>query len=387
VIHYVAQVFPKLSETFVVDEILGLEAAGESVIIDSLEPVRDEPRHEGAERLRVRYLPEQPSRWQLLVAHTPLAIRRPWTWLKLARRARTEGTWEQFRHAGLVARRTQREGARCVHTHFAYPCADVGGIAAALAGRPFALTAHANDIWQETNAPYLGRRLRLASAVVTPTEYNARHLEAIAPGVPVHVLPYAVEEAEHSSAPADGPVLCVARLVPKKGVDVLIRALRQLAESHPDVRLEVIGDGHLEHDLRALATELGLGERVDFRGPQPPAVTRDAYGRCSAFALACRIAPDGDRDGLPVVLLEALAHGLPVVTTDVIGIPEAVRDHVNGLLVPPDDSAALAEALAEVLSDRSLAVRLGAAGRSHVLERHTPEARLDALRGILSFSG
>jgi glycosyltransferase involved in cell wall biosynthesis len=256
-------------------------------------------------------------------------------------------------------------------------------MAASLAGTPFTLTAHANDIWQEQNAPHLRRRLSYATAVVTPTEYNARHLRTVAPGVPVHVVPYAVGQAEECSGPPDGPVLCVARLVPKKGVDTLIRAFHQLASDTPAMRLEIIGEGYLEDDLRALAAELGMRDRIDFRGPQPPEVIRDAYSRCSVFALACRIASDGDRDGLPVVLLEALARGLPVVTTAVVGIPEAFRDHTNGLLVPPDDPAALARAIAELLADRPLAARLGAAGRSLMRERYTQHARLDALREIL----
>jgi glycosyltransferase involved in cell wall biosynthesis len=256
-------------------------------------------------------------------------------------------------------------------------------MAAALAAKPFTLTAHANDIWGEQNAPHLKRRLSLASAAVTPTEYNARRLKSIAPRVPVHVVPSAVGDAEPAPAPANGPVLCIARLVPKKGVDTLIRALGQLTGSHPELRLEVIGDGHLEDELRALAAELGLAGRVDLRGPQPPDVIRDAYNRCSVFALASRIAPDGDRDGLPVVLLEALARGLPVVTTDVVGISELISDRANGLLVPPDDPVKLAEAIAELLSDRPLAARLGAAGRSFVRARHSPEARIQVLRRIL----
>jgi glycosyltransferase involved in cell wall biosynthesis len=385
VIHYVAQVFPKLSETFVLDEVLGLEAAGEEVIVDSIEPVRDEPRHGRIALLRasIRCIPENPSGWTVFAAHARLAVRRPRTWLRLARRARADGTWEHFRRAGVVARRTRAAQARCIHTHFAYDCADVGGMAAALAGRPFALTAHANDIWGEQNAPNLKRRLSLASAAVTPTEYNARRLKSVAPRVPVHVVPNAVGDAEAAPAPANGPVLCIARLVPKKGVDTLIRALGQLTQSYPELHLEVIGDGPLEDELRALAAELGLAGRVDFRGPQPPEVIRDAYNRCSVFALASRIAPDGDRDGLPVVLLEALARRLPVVTTDVVGIPELIRDRTNGLLVPPDDPAKLAEAIGELLSDRSLAARLGAAGQSLVRDRHSPEARIRILREIL----
>jgi len=262
----------------------------------------------------------------------------------------------------------------------------VGGLAATLAGRPFTVTAHANDIWQVSNAPHLARRLSAAVSVVTPTEYNARHLRGVAPGVAVHVLPYGVSTAEPVRAPADGPVLCVARLVPKKGIDTLIEAFSRLVRAHPGLRLELIGDGHLEPELRALAARLGVEERIDFRGARPPDAVSEAYERCSVFALPCRIAPDSDRDGLPVVLLEALARALPVVTTDVIGIPELVEDRRTGLLVPPERPDALASAIEDLLADRSLAGRLGAAGRQLVCARMAEDARVAELRRVFAVS-
>ena len=387
-IHYVSKRFPKLTETFVVEEVLGLEAAGERVIIDSLEPPLDEPRSPGTARLRakIRYVPEDPSRWQSFAAHAPLALRRPRTWLRLRRRAKADGTWEEFRRAGLVARRTMAQRARHVHTHFAYYCADVGGMAAALAGRPFTVTAHANDIWQDRNAPHLARRLSRAAGIVTPTEYNARHLREVVPDVPVNVVPNSVTEAEQFRAPADGPLLCVGRLVPKKGIDTVIAAFAELAPTWPELRLELIGEGHIEDELRELAASLGVEGKVAFLGPQPPDAVRDAYRRCSLIALACRITPDGDRDGLPIVLLEALAHGLPVVTTDAVGISEVVKHRQTGLLVPPDDPAALAAGIAELLSDRALADELGAAGRRFVRDRLSWDAKIESLRDVFGLS-
>ena len=388
-IHYVSRRFPKLTETFVVQEVLGLEAAGEDVVIDSLEAPLDEPRHPALGKVRapIRYVPEEPTGREVLAAHAPLALRRPRTWLRLARRAKRDETWEEFRRAGLVARRTTSVRARCVHTHFAYYSADIGGMAAALAGRPFVLTAHANDIWQEHNAPHLERRLSYAAHVVTPTEYNARHLRSVAPASSVHVVPNAVDEAEPAPTPANGSILHVGRLVPKKGTDTLIRALAELATSHPKLQLEIVGEGYLEDDLRRLADESGVQSRIDFHGPQPPDFVREAYRRCAVFALPCRIAPDGDRDGLPIVLLEAMARGIPVVTTDVVGIPELVRDRETGLLVPSDNPSELAAAIGELLADRELAARVGNAGRAFVRERHTAATRVNALREVFGLRG
>ena len=376
-IHYVSRRFPKLSETFVVEEVLGLEAAGERIIIDSLESPLDEPRHPALQNLRatIRYLPAHPPARQVRVAHLPLALRRPLTWLRLARRARANGTWSEFRRAGVVARRSRAERARHVHTHFAYYCADVGGMAAQLAGLPFTLTAHANDIWQEHSAPHLERRLSLACGVATTTEYNARHIRGLAPELPVRVVRCAIAQADEAPAPRDGPILCIARLVPKKAVDLLIEALPLLPAA---LRLEVIGEGPLEEELRALAARVGVEGRVDFRGAQSPDVVADAYQRCSVFCLPCRVAPDGDRDSLRIVLLEALARGLPVVTTDAIE-PELVQDDVTGRVVASESPQALATAIAELLSDRPLARRLGAEGRRRVREEVTRAAATSAM--------
>ncbi len=333
------------------DELLALEAAGETVLIDTLEPPRDEPRHPGLSALRaeVRYVPD---------------------------------TGDELERAEVIARRCVCARARHVHTHFAYYAADVAAAAARLAGRPFTVTAHADDIWQVANAPHLERRLSAADDVVTVSDYHARHLRSVVPRTAVHVVPLAVAPADPAPAPADGPILCVARLIPKKGLDTLIRAFALLADERPALRLELIGTGRVEDQLRALAAELEVESRIAFRGAQPQQAVHDGYERCSLVALACRVAENGDRDGLPVVLLEALARALPVVTTPVAGIPEAVKDRVTGLLVPPDDPNALAGALGELLDDRELARRLGASGRQLVRQTRSPAARVDALRRV-----
>jgi len=384
-IHYVSRRFPKLTETFVVEEVLGLEAAGERVVIDSLEPPLDEPRHPGLEQLKahIRYIPKHPSAWSVRRAHLPLALRRPRTWLRLARHAKATDTWSEFRRAGIVARRTVKERARHVHTHFAYYCADVGGMAAALSGRTFTLTAHANDIWQEHSAPHLPRRLAYADGVATSTEYNARHIQTLVPHTPVRAVRCAVARAEVAPAPPDGPILCIARLVPKKAVDLLIEALPLLPPQHAGLRLELIGEGPLEDELRALAARVGVQDRVDFRGAQPPDVVADAYQRCSVFCLPCRVAADGDRDSLRVVLLEALARGLPVVTTDAIE-PEVVLDGITGRVVASESPQALADAIAELVSNRDLARRLGEEGRRRVREEITRDAATVAMRNLFA---
>jgi glycosyltransferase involved in cell wall biosynthesis len=193
-----------------------------------------------------------------------------------------------------------------------------------------------------------------------------------------------VPAAEPVDAVADGPVLAVARLVPKKGVDLLVRACAVAAANGDAFSVNVLGEGPLLPELRALAAALGVEDRVVFRGACSPDEVGEAYAHCSAVAVPCRIATDGDRDGLPVVLIEAMGRGLPVVSTSIIGIPELVRDGENGLLVPPDDPDALAEALSRLRRDRALADRLGRQAARTIEREHRPDLASEELRGWLA---
>lgn len=389
---YVLKRFPRLSETFILRELLELEALGATVGVDSLLPREIGPVQAecGRLRARVRYLPRRPRLWRpsTLAAHTRLAGRHPGRWLSVAARAARHGGWRTFLRAGLVADRALVEGYPALHAHFATAAAEVARDAGALTGLPVTVTAHAKDVFAATNAAVLPDRLRGVRAVVTVSRFNAAHLRGVLPGVPVHLVPNGVALAPPLPAPADGPVLCIARLVAKKGVDVLLRAVAVLPA---DVRLEVVGGGPLAGELRALARELGVADRVRFTGPLPfagpgPSVL-DALARCSVVALAARVAPDGDRDGLPTVLVEAMARGLPVVSTTTAGIPELVVDEVTGLLVPSDEPAAMAAALHRLRSDRLLAARLGAAARRHVARHYAPRdaaVRLQAVQAGLT---
>jgi colanic acid/amylovoran biosynthesis glycosyltransferase len=172
--------------------------------------------------------------------------------------------------------------------------------------------------------------------------------------------------------------------VPKKGVDLLVRAAATLSERHPDLVVDVVGDGPLRPELTALADSLGLGGRVRFHGPATAAEVQAALVRCRAFVLPCRIDADGDRDGMPTVLVEALARAVPVVSTDVVGIGELVVDGETGLLVPPEDVDALAAALDRLLGDAALAARLGLAGRRLVEQRYSPAESTTALLDVFA---
>lgn len=384
---YILKRFPRLSETFVLNELLGLEAAGDEILVDGLLEPEDEPRHLELDQLRaqVRYLPRRPRLRHRSVrsAHARVALRAPIRWLRAALRAKRSDSWRRFVQAGLCADRIRVLGVEHVHAHFATAAAEVARDAAYLARVPVSVTAHAKDIYHADNAPMLARRLSGVDTVVTVSRCNVEHLRrALAPDVDIRHIPNGVSLAAMVGRPPNGPILCVSRLVPKKGIDVLVDAIALLAPMRPDITVEIIGGGPLLDELRGRAEALGLGPRIRFLGRQPSSVVADAYQRCSMVVLPCRIDADGDRDGLPTVLVEALARGLPVVSTDIVGIPELVRDGVTGLLTPPDDPAALAGAITRLLDDPSFARGLGMAGRALVSCDFDPARSLRALRAV-----
>jgi glycosyltransferase involved in cell wall biosynthesis len=384
---YTLKRFPRLSETFVLREILSLEALGERILIDSLLVPEEGPRHQDVDRLQaeVRYLPRRPRLRDgpVVRAHLGLAVRAPVLWGRLALRARRAATWRRFLQAGLVADRARRSGVRHIHAHFLTAAAEVARDASILTGIPVSVTAHAKDIFQADNAPLVRSRSHGTSALITVSDYNARHLrELIGNELRIYCVRNGVAVAPTGVDRPDGPVLCVARLVPKKGVDVLIEATALLRPKLPDLRVEVIGGGRMEEPLRCHAEALGLLGQIRFLGPQAWDEVEAAFRRCSMVVLACRVAEDGDRDGMPTALTEALARGLPVVSTDVAGIGELVRNGDTGLLVPPEDPAALADAIELLRRDRELAGRLGQAGRELVADRFDPEQSARLLLGV-----
>lgn len=376
---YVVKRFPRLSETFILHEMLHLEAQGVRIVVQALLP--PEPGHHHPEltqlRATVEYIPTSPRLRHpgVAVAHLSILRHRPRQWWREASEARRNRTWRRFLQAGVIAQRAQRLGARHLHAHFATAASEVARSASALTGTPFTVTAHAKDIFSADNQPLLRRRVAGASTVVTVSRYNERHLQTVLPGTQVQYIPNGVACRGWQPRPPDGPVLCVARLVPKKGIDTLIRAIGLLGRSGEvsAPRLEVVGGGPLLDELRALVAELGLGDRVRLLGPLPSPSVHDAFQRCSMAALACRVAEDGDRDGMPTVLLEAMARGLPVISTDVAGIPELVQHDRTGLLVAPDDPKALAEAIDRMWRSPELADRLGREARRLVAEEFDPD--------------
>jgi glycosyltransferase involved in cell wall biosynthesis len=289
----------------------------------------------------------------------------------------------------VLAQRLVELGAPALYIHFAHKPGTIGRFAARLAGIPYGMSCHAKDIWT-TPSEELGPKLRDAEVVLTCTDAGRVELERHAGATPVRLVYHGVEVetvAPRVAVPGPPRVLTVGRLVEKKGHDTLIRAAGLLRDQGVAFMLRIAGDGPEWPRLQRLVHELDLAGHVIFLGPVSTREVQAEYGSASVFALAARRLPNGDRDGLPNVLLEAMVQGLPVVGTTQPGIAEAVEHERTGLLVGGEDPAALAGALRRVLTDRELARRLGASGQASVRERFDYRLLLPAVPTALTQAG
>jgi glycosyltransferase involved in cell wall biosynthesis len=269
---------------------------------------------------------------------------------------------------------------RHLHAHFAHGTTTVTWLAAQITGLPFSFTGHARDIYAPQLNPkgWLRRKLLAARFVVTCTEANVRHLKGIAPQARVHLVYHGLSAdfarllaADQHTRSGNGTlrVLGVGRLVAKKGFDVLVDACALLHERGVPFEALIVGQDDKHGDaLRTRVNALGLEGKIRLPGAIGPPELLDQYRQASALCMPCRLLPD-DRDGIPNVLVEAMAAGTPVVATAVSGIPELVTDGVNGLLIEAEEPAQLADALVRLHQDPDLADRLSDAARTTVDER------------------
>jgi glycosyltransferase involved in cell wall biosynthesis len=274
--------------------------------------------------------------------------------------------------AALLAHRLVRLGSPPLYVHFAHKPATIGRFAALLAGVPYALSAHAKDIWLTPEAE-LARKVRDASVVLTCTEQARAQVAALSEGqTPVHLVHHGVDLKDRTRAARPGNeglrLLAVGRLVEKKGHETLLLAAGMLRDRGHEFSLRLVGEGPEWPRLQRLVHELRLGDRVVFLGPLSETEVRAEYENADVFALPCRKLPNGDQDGLPNVILEAMAHGLPVVSTRLDGIAEAIVDGESGLLSNQDDPVAFAEHLGHLIEDVRFGERIGEAGRKRVAE-------------------
>lgn len=388
---FVLKGYPRLSETFIAQEILALERLGLDIRLFSLRHPTDAQRHPVHDEIAapVTYLPEylhrEPRR---VMAAWRRARRMPGyaaavrAWRRDLRRDRTRNRVRRFGQAMVLAAELPA-GATRLHAHFLHTPSSVARYAAAMTGLPWSAAAHAKDIW---TTPDWEKREKLADLdwLVACTHDGCAHLRGLAPrpdkvGLVYHGLdlqrfpPAGGASSNRDGSDPENPVrlLSVGRAVEKKGFSVLVEALAALPRTL-HWRWTLIGDGPLLAGLRRLAAQRGVADRVDWRGALGQQAVLDAYRAADLFVLPSLVGRDGDRDGLPNVLLEAQSQGLCCLSTGISGIGELIDHSRTGVLVESGNAAALGDALAQLIRDPDRRWQYGTRGRERV------EAEFDA---------
>ena len=394
--------YPRLSETFIAQELLGLERAGFDLVLVALRRPTDAKRHAVNDEIRapVFYLPEYLYQEPLRVLRgLGAAVRKPGfgrtfrAFLADLRRDFTPNRVRRFGQACVLVAEFPSD-AEWLHAHFIHTPASVAAYASGISGIPWTVSAHAKDIWTSRNWDLSGK-LGSARWAVTCTRTGYEHLQTLAGknAGSVHLSYHGLDldrfpHFDGARPPRDGSdeadpvtIVSVGRAVPKKGYDILLRALALLpADLH--WRFVHAGDGGERRMLRKLASELRIADRIVWMGAVDQSEVIAAYRRADIFALACRITSDGDRDGLPNVLVEAASQQLTCVATDISGIPELFRNDENGLLVPPENPQVFADALAQAIRDPQLRQRLSAAAEHKVRHSFDYHASIGQLKTL-----
>lgn len=388
--------WPRLSETFIAQEIRALERRGLDVLIVALRlptdgKIHDLHREVGAPILYLpEYLRDEPVR--VLMGLVRCLARRDFgsavaTWWRDFRRDPTRNRARRIGQALVLAAELPPD-VGWLYSHFIHTSASATRYAALIRRLPFSISAHAKDVW--TSSDWDKREKLLAARwTVTCSAMNHAHLRSLAPGAEIELVYHGLDALEFQPPPRraarDGRdpadplrLILVARAVEKKGLDVLLEALALLP---PELawRLDHIGGGPLLRKLRPQAERLGIAARISWHGPAARDQVVAALGAADLFCYPAKVAGDGDRDGLPNVVLEAMAMELPVVASDVAAVSEAVVDGTTGLLVPPQAPAALAQAILALARDPARRVAMGEEGRRAVIRHFAVGAGIERL--------
>jgi len=376
---YLVTSFPRVSETFIINEIIELERQGFDLRIYSMVAATDRIRHRLVDEIHspIRYLPRPLSRsiGTVLGDHVWLLVRSPRAYLSTLFRVLTSGELDliaRFPQAPGLVRRIERDGVTHLHAGFVHMPGSLAYIVSLLTGCRYSLGTHARDLYHSPPA-LLRKKLAAARVVFTCTRYNISHLQRLSEGVSA----FRVRHVYHGTTLerfSFGPcgrseppvVLAVARLVEKKGLEDLIEASALLRDRGVRFRCHIVGQGELGKSLAQLIRRFDLQRLVTLEGAADQDQVIAWYRRAIVLALPSRVARDGDRDGIPNVLIEAAACGLPIISTPVSGIPELVEDGRTGLLVPPRQPVALADAIDVMLRSTDLRERVRANARARV---------------------
>lgn len=391
-IGYVLEAFPKISVTFILGEMLELERRGFELVIFALSKPFEPVTHEKVSLLKAEVV--RPDRTGLVSVAAPLCG-------ALFGRQRTALQLQDIRAVGLkkslwglaisswLAKAARERGVDYLHAHFAGDAAWIAMRASQIGDLPYSFTAHAGGIF---GWPYLLKeKINRARFVVTISDFNKEYLASefnlpLSGQEKIHIIHCGVDLEEfrlREKSPSEVPeLLSVARLEEKKGHVYLLEALKLLKDKGTKFLCRVVGDGALVESLKDRARELDISDSVTFLGAMPQKQVYSLLNRANLFVLPCVEAADGNMDGIPVALMEAMAVGVPVVSTRLSGIPELVEDGASGLLADPGDATGLAAAIARIIEDQDFGASLAAAARRKVEEEFDVEKNAAELAGL-----
>jgi len=396
---YIIKCFPRLSETFILHEVLELERQGVPLRIFSLlKPTGKINKAAEDVQAQVTNVPNTfpGALFPLLKAAGQRFLRHPLLFVGVCIAALVRfhhhATPRHLLYAAYVSNQLEQEGITHIHAHYANTPATVAFLAHQFTGIPYSFTAHAKDIYLSRKQSLI-YKMSKARFIVTCTGYNQQYLASLMEqqepvdihriyhGLHLHAFPAQAFLLPHP--PGRPLLLTVARLVEKKGLPYLLEACRMLKDQGYDFTCRIVGEGELRPALEQLIRDLDLSDCVELRG----AVTHERviamYQQATLFVLPCIISDNGDRDGIPNVLVESLYMSVPVISTPISGIPELITAGANGLFVPPRNSTALASTIARLLDDPLLCRRLAVAGRQTVLAQFDMAQNAKRLKSLL----
>jgi glycosyltransferase involved in cell wall biosynthesis len=382
---YVLHRFPYLTETFIMREVYWLRKQGVEVDIYSLLSPTHKVVHEQAEELLeiTHYSPF--LSWSVIRSQLHFLMRSPGKYVKAFVNVLRQTIREPrvlvralvlFPKSVHFANLIEKKPVHHVHSHFVWLDGIAAGVASDLLGVTFSIHPHAFGLFSR-NKGSVKAELRHATQIVTISNFNKRYILDLCPDIPsdhVHIVYCALETDLLVARPRqqkDFPIeiLAVGRLIEKKGFEYLVSSCRRLLDRNIDFKCRIVGSGTLEKTLQDQINRLGLQQHVTLVGSLSQKQVLEYYQSCDIFALPCVVASDGDRDGIPVVLMEAMACEIPVITTPVTGIPDLVQHEQTGLLVAERDVDELTAALERLIADPGLRNRLGRQGRQIILDR------------------
>jgi glycosyltransferase involved in cell wall biosynthesis len=388
---YVLKMYPRFSETFIVSEILAREAAGDRIEIFALRPCTDQRFHPELARVQA----------PVTLIGRPKSAGRAWETFRAAEAAglapavsrifaelATKDPNDALQAINLAVA-LQNRNIRHLHVHFASTPTSVARLASAITGIPYSFTAHAVDIFVETVGDDLRTKFAQAHHAVTISEYNLRFLQRRFPdvtsrlhlvrnGLDLERFPYRDPRPVGSTL----RVAAVGRLVEKKGFQHLLPAAAELVAQGFPLDLRIAGTGVLAEQLRCSIEQLGLDRHVRLLGPQTQDQVHELLDSSDAFIAPCVVASDGNADGMPTVLLEAMAAGVPCISTAVTGIPEVVRNGQTGILTRPGHPHLLAQAIRRISSPATDRVALARNARALIEKDYDVRRQAETLRAL-----